>query len=374
MNSPAVSVSVITPCRNESEHIETFLRSLLEQDQEGLEVEFLIAEGRSNDGTRELIQGWVARHPAFQMIDNPEGYVSTGLNRAIKAARGEIIIRMDVHTEYAPNYLVACVQTLLETGADNVGGPARTRHKSYLQAAICLAYHSPFSSGGSRFHNPHYEGEVDTVTYGCWKKSTLEKLGFFDEELVRNQDDELNLRLNRSGGRIWQSPAIRSWYYPRASLTALFRQYAQYGYWKVRVIQKHKIPASLRHLAPGGFLCGLGICGVLGLWNPAFGWLGASLAATYGAANLLTSLMTCRKREHWTFLPVMPMVFAAYHFGYGYGFMRGIIDFLLFKKVRSTAFRQITRSPVMPSRESESAATCPFAPEAQKFEKKGILK
>lgn len=348
MNPLSLSVSVITPCRNERGHIEAFLRSLQEQEQPGLEVEFLIAEGRSTDGTREIIQAWVSQHPAFRLIDNPEGYVSTGLNRAIKAARGAIIIRMDAHTEYAPDYLAACVRTLRETGADNVGGPARTRSKSYLQAAICLAYHAPFSSGGSRFHNPEYEGEVDTVTYGCWKKGTLEKLGMFDEELVRNQDDELNLRLTRSGGRIWQSPAIRSWYYPRASLAALFRQYAQYGYWKVRVIQKHKIPAAPRHLAPGAFVGALILSAALGPWISLFRWLGLGLAALYGSANLLASMITCRKREHWAFLPVMPIIFAAYHFGYGYGFLRGMIDFLLFRRGRSAAFRQLTRSVPLP--------------------------
>src|SRR4029453_11974231 len=132
---------------------------------------------------------------------------------------------------------------LRETDADNVGGPAHTKGIGYLQSAICAAYHSPFAVGGARFHQVDYEGDVDTVTYGCWPRKVFDQIGFFDEEFIRNQDDEFNLRLTRMGGKLWQSPRIKSWYRPRNSLRSLFRQYMQYGYWKVRVIQKHKIPA-----------------------------------------------------------------------------------------------------------------------------------
>jgi succinoglycan biosynthesis protein ExoA len=191
------------------------------------------------------------------VIDNPGRIVSTGLNSAIKAARGEIVVRMDAHTEYAPDYVQQCVAVLQETGADNVGGPARTRAETYLEKAVAAAYHSRFAVGGARFHDVNYEGWVDTVTYGCWRREAFDRFGYFDEELVRNQDDEHNLRIIRDGGKIWQSPKIRSWYRPRGSLSALFKQYMQYGYWKVRVIQKHKLPASWRHLVPGAFVLAL---------------------------------------------------------------------------------------------------------------------
>src|SRR5262249_47183273 len=144
-----------------------------------------------------------------------------------------------------------------ETGADNVGGAMRTRASGFVQEAISLAFHSPFSVGGARFHNVEYQGYVDTVPYGCWRKSKLLDLGLFDEELVRNQDDELNLKIIRRGGKIWQSSLIQSWYQPRTSLWALFCQQAQYGYWKVRVIQKHKLPASWRHVVPAASLASL---------------------------------------------------------------------------------------------------------------------
>jgi GT2 family glycosyltransferase len=186
-------------------------------------------------------------------IDNPRRVVSPGLNAAIRAARGAIVIRMDAHTSYAPDYCRRCVAELERTGADNVGGPARTRTQGTRARAFAAAYHSPFSTG-ARFHDENYEGWIDTVPYGCWRKETLERLGLFDETLVRNQDDELNLRLIRAGGKIWQSPDIVSWYSPRATLTALFLQYFQYGFWKAAVVRKHRLPGSWRHLVPVAFV------------------------------------------------------------------------------------------------------------------------
>src|SRR5262249_37522272 len=143
-----------------------------------------------------------------------------------------------------------------ETGADKVGGPWVAEGKGYVGRAIAAAFQSPFAVGGARGHDPNYEGIVDLVYLGCWRRGVFDWFGLFDEELVRNQDDEFDLQLIRAGGTIWQSPRIRSWNQPRGSLRTLFLQYMQYGYWKVRVIQKHKIPASTRHLMPGGFVFG----------------------------------------------------------------------------------------------------------------------
>lgn len=210
-------------------------------------------------------------HPSslsrLRLISNPGRITPTGLNAAIRGAQGDIIIRMDAHTEYAADYVRQCVEVLETTGADNVGGPAQTKAETYMEKVVAAAYHSPFSVGGARFHNVNYEGWVDTVTYGCWRRETFERFGYFDEELVRNQDDEHNLRILRGGGKIYQSPKIQSWYRPRGSLTALFKQYMQYGYWKVRVIQKHKLPASWRHLVPGAFVLSLGLLFLLAAFS-----------------------------------------------------------------------------------------------------------
>jgi glycosyltransferase involved in cell wall biosynthesis len=363
-----------------------------EEPEGGFEV--IIADGMSEDGTREAIrrmedrrwqmadgsqramvsgQWSVVSGPPVRVIDNPGKIVSTGLNAAIRAARGEIIIRMDAHTEYAPDYIRRCVETLRRTGADNVGGPARTRAETFLERAVAAAYHSPFSVGGARFHDIGYEGYVDTVTYGCWRREVFDRVGYFDEELVRNQDDEYNLRIVRGGGRIWQNPEIKSWYRPRASLGALFRQYMQYGYWKVRVIQKHKLPASWRHLVPGAFVLTLlslfllstfsfllSASGVSGLAHFSFPWpvksflhftgllstfCFLSVLLLYGVAVLMASVLTAAKSE-WKLLPVLPLVFGCYHFGYGWGFLRGVLDFVVLRRGAGVAFTRVTRAAV----------------------------
>jgi succinoglycan biosynthesis protein ExoA len=336
-------ISIIVPCRNEVAFIDVFLRSLVGHEGLAIDDEILISDGMSDDGTRERLNAWMDRDPRIRMIDNPERIVSTGLNRAVRAARGEIIVRMDVHTEYDPDYVRQCVCILEETGADNVGGPWVAAGRSPVQQAIALAFHSPFSCGGARGHNAAYEGSVDTVYLGCWRRGTLERIGLFDEELVRNQDDELNLRLSRCGGKIWQSPRIRSRYFPRPCIRALFRQYVQYGYWKVRVIQKHRLPASVRHLVPGGFVGTLFALLLLSPFSASAAWMGAILLLLYAAAALIASWAASRKGGHFRFLPMLPFIFGAFHFGYGWGFLRGCIDFLLLGRQGRKQFSQVTR-------------------------------
>ncbi len=336
-------VSIIVPCRNEHAHVAAAVKSMLAQQGVGGEFEVIVADGHSDDGTRHLLDQLAASQPRLRVIDNPRRIVSSGLNLAVAAACSEVIVRMDMHTTYAEDYVACCLQALAHSGAQNVGGPALTQTNGYFQSANALAFRSPFAVGGARFHDPAYAGWVDTVTYGCWRKQTLLDLGLFDEELVRNQDDELNLRLVRSGGRIWQTPAIRSWYAPRARLADLFKQYMQYGYWKVRVIQKHRLPASVRHLVPGAFMATLIGLTALAPFLGAARWGLAVLVALYVLANLAASLGTCRERANWRFLPIMPCVFAAYHFGYGWGFLRGVVDFLLLRRAPPRAQAELTR-------------------------------
>lgn len=328
------SVSVIMACRNEARHIREVLHSVSAQDLDGLDCEFLIADGCSDDGTREILNECARLDSRLRMIENKARIVSTGLNAAIAASRGEVIVRLDAHTEYAPDYVQECVRTLFETKADNVGGPARTKAEGLVQKAVATAYHSPFSCGGARFHDPDFEGFVDTVTYGCWLRASFDRFGMFDENLVRNQDDEHNLRIARRGGRIWQSPRIVSWYRPRPDLRALFRQYLQYGFWKVRVIRKHRIPASVRHLVPGVFVLSLAAASVLGLAGTLMGAAGLRIAGfglfgliagAYMLAAIAASLLT-PKRYGWAVFPLLPLVFAIYHVSYGTGFMAGLFS------------------------------------------------
>jgi len=332
METQAVQVSIITACCNEIKHIREFLDSVLSQDMEGISWEVIIADGMSDDGTRDVIEEYSRRTPQLRVITNSGHIVSTGLNAAIRAARGDIIIRMDAHTFFGTDYCRRCVETLEHTGADNVGGPARTRADGIRAQAVAAAYHSSFSTGGARFHDVDYEGWVDTVPYGCWYKSTLERIGMFDEALVRNQDDELNLRLIRAGGKIWQSPKIVSWYSPRPHLSSLFRQYFQYGFWKVAVIRKHHIPGSWRHVVPIGFvlanillLSGIVMTKASGAeqWFRRSAALWLVMTAAYVVATLTASVITAR-RSRWANLPYLPVVFATYHFSYGLGFLLGL--------------------------------------------------
>jgi succinoglycan biosynthesis protein ExoA len=230
-----------------------------------------------------------------------------------------------------------CVETLAATGADNVGGPARTRAVGYMQKAVATAYHSAFACGGASFHNLSFEGPVDTVTYGCWSREVFQKFGYFDEGLVRNQDDEHNLRISRAGGRIWQNPRIVSWYRPRQTLGALFRQYFQYGYWKVAVIRKHRIPASLRHVVPALFVLALGgtmtvFASAAALGAPMLATLASFLfsltAALYGLATIGAAL-ACEKPFGRRVIPMLPLVFAVYHVSYGTGFLLALLHSVL---------------------------------------------
>jgi len=335
-------VSVILPCRNESGYIEDCLKSILAQEMPDGDLEIIVADGVSNDGTREFLERFCTENPKVRLLNNPGRIVSTGLNAALREARGEVIVRMDAHTVYAPDYIKQCLAVLRETGADNVGGPMCTTATTYKERAIRAVFHSPFAVGGARSHNPDYEGYVDTVIYGCWRKSIFDRVGNFDEDLVRNQDDEHNLRISRNGGKIYQSPRMRSWYHVRDSFTTVLRQYMQYGYWKVLVIRNHRLPASVRHLVPAAFVGTLGLLLITGLfWRPAHA-AAMALAGFYLLAVLGASLLTAARTE-WKLLPALPLAFCCFHLGYGYGFLRGIVDFVLFQKAPATKFVQLTR-------------------------------
>jgi GT2 family glycosyltransferase len=290
--------------------------------------EIVVADGRSDDGTRPRVESVARDYPdRVRLIDNDAGIVSTGLNAAIKASRGQLIVRMDAHTWYARDYLVQCLRVHRETGADNVGGPWVAQGRGRIGRAVALSFASPLSTGGGAAHAASYEGPVDTVYLGAWDRAIFERIGAFDEELVRNQDDELNLRIVRAGGVVWQSPAIRSEYQCRSNLGDLIRQFYQYGYWKVRVIQKHRLPASVRHLVPATALLGVIAAAVLAP-------VSAAAAAALGAAVVIYSLAVgagtvgCAGIANWSLWPAVAVTFPCYHFGYAVGFLHGLVDFV----------------------------------------------
>jgi succinoglycan biosynthesis protein ExoA len=341
-NRSVPAVSLIVLCRNEQPYIAACIQSLYVQDLPAGSFEIIVAEGLSTDGTREILAWLATAHACLRIIDNPGRIASTGFNTAVRAARGKIIVRIDVHTRYAPDYVSQCLAVLHETDADNVGGPWVAQGTGYVGRAVAAAFQSPFAVGGARGHNPHYTGPVDTVYLGCWRREVFERIGFFDEELARNEDDEFNLRLQRAGGLIWQSPRIQSWYHPRTSLRALWQQYGQYGYWKVLVIQKHRMPASVRHLVPAAFVVTMLTLPLLALLWPGAWGLWGGLGLLYIVGTLAASVATAWQCD-WTLWPVLPVVFACYHLGYGYGFLRGLWDFVLWRRPPAEAMSALTR-------------------------------
>lgn len=335
-------ISVIAPCRNEQAHVVAFCDAVAAQAlPEGVALEVLVADGMSDDGTRELLAQRCAADPRFAMIDNPRRIVSSGLNRCIERARGEVIVRMDLHTRYESDYIVECLAALERTRAANVGGPWRAEGEGATQEAIAAAFQSRWVTGGARSRALDHEGPVDTVYLGCWPRATFDRYGLFDEDLVRNQDDEHNLRLTRRGAVVWQSARIVSVYRPRETLAQLFRQQLQYGYWKPFVMRKHGQAAALRQLAPGAFVAALALSLLLGLVWPAAGRGAVLLGNLYGVYVLAASLAIARD-EGYELLLRLPLVIVTYHAGYGLGTLCGWFD-VLRGRSPSPAFGTLTR-------------------------------
>ena len=323
----ACRVSVIVPCRNERPFVDGFLDAVLAQrlpPQWSMQV--LVADGASDDGTRERLQARAAQDARLVLIDNPRRATAAGLNAAIAAAQGDVIVRMDVHTTYAKDYVQRCVEVLAQTGATCVGGAWRVADCPGVQGAIGAAFASRFGSGAAASRRASYTGPVDTVYLGTWRREALHALGGYDENLLRTEDDELNLRILRGGGSVWQSAEIRCWYRPRPSFRGLWAQFYQYGYWKVPLIRKHRLPASPRHLVPTVFLLLLAAFALVGLvWRPA-AWAGLVLAGLYAAAAVAAATAAA---PPWRGLARWAGVLWAYpcmHFGYGTGFARAMLD------------------------------------------------
>ena len=332
-------VSIVMPCLNEKAHVRRVVENVLSLDIPSGGAELLVIDGMSDDGTREELGALSRENTRLRVLDNEARVTPAALNIGILAAAGEIIIRLDMHTQYQQDYLVRCVEELRSTGAENVGGSWHAVGHTFIQSAIALAFNSPFSAGGARSHDSSYEGPVDSVYLGCWRRSTLLEIVLFDPTLVRNKDDELNLRIVRNGGRVWQARSIRSYYSPRSTIRELWRQYFQYGYWKVKVVSKHGSPASWRHFVPAGLVVCIGT-GIL--LSPVWPVLGTVLVAPYALSVASASLLLgLRSKATAKYLPVLPVVLATFHLSYGVGFLLGLTDRVLARR-RESAFR-VTR-------------------------------
>jgi glycosyltransferase involved in cell wall biosynthesis len=320
-------VSVVMPVRNEATFIERGIRAVLEQDYPADRIEIIVADGMSTDGTRELLNELAGVHACIHVVDNPRGIAPTALNLAIAKASGEIIVRVDGHCEIARDYVSRCVEHLEAGEAECVGGPLETIGESYWARVIASAMSSNFGVGGAAFRTVKDRSlYVDTVAFPAMKRETIERAGPFDEVLMRNQDDEYSYRLRGMGARILLASDVRSRYYSRASIAKLARQYFQYGYYKVRVMQKHPKGMSTRQFVPAAFVSALAVSGVAAITIP-HGWIAAAaVAGSYCAAALLAAVRTAAQ-DGWTLLPALPIAFGTLHFSYGLGFLSGLVRF-----------------------------------------------
>lgn len=326
MTSALPFVSVIMPVRNEAACIAESVGAVLSQDYPSECMEVIVADGMSTDNTRDILGQLQTRHSNLRLVDNPGGIVPTGFNEALAHAGGELIIRVDGHTIIAPDYVRKCVEVLDTSGADNVGGRMEPISAGLIGQAVALATSSPFGVGGARFHYSNLEEWVDTVYLGAWRRDVFQRIGKFDEEMVRNQDDEFNYRLRSSGGKILLSPRIKSRYYNRSTLRSLWLQYFKYGYWKVRVMQKHPAQMRLRHFIPPAFVFGVMAMLLTSLISKAGGRALLVLVLAYLTATLGASFAAAIKKRP-RLIPILLVIYPTLHVSYGAGFLAGLVRF-----------------------------------------------
>jgi succinoglycan biosynthesis protein ExoA len=315
-------VTVAMPCLNEEAYIERCLQSVFAQSYPADRFEVLVADGGSTDGTRMILERIAHSEPRLRILDNPKKLQAPALNRILEASRGEVLVRMDVHCEYASDYVQSAVRALEETGAANVGGAQRAKAHTPFQRSLVAALSSPLAVGGARYRNATAEGDVDTVFLGTFHVETLRALGGWDEDAATNEDAELNQRSLASGRRIFLSRSIVVHYFPRDTMKGLFRQYFRYGLGRARTITKHGALPTLRPVLPFVFVCGMGTLLVV----PPLQVLFPPAATIYAGACLLEALRVGRAlplRDRLATAACFPVL----HFAHGIGFGTGLLRF-----------------------------------------------
>jgi succinoglycan biosynthesis protein ExoA len=315
-------VSVIIPMRNEAAHIAACIDSILAQDYPAGRLELIVVDGDSNDGSAAVLQRYGAR---VRVLRNPSRIVPTAMNIGIAAAQGQIIARVDAHTVIAPDYIRIGVEALQRTGADNVGGPMHAAGGGRWGTAIAVAMGSRFGIG-AYFHFGTAERDVGTVYMGMYPRHVFERIGLFDEELVRNQDDELNYRLRKAGGRVFFTPHMRSLYQNRQSVGALARQFFQYGLWKIRVLQKHPRQMRVRQFVPPLFVLAFVGTALVAPWSAAAARLFVTVIVAYAVA-LAAAVAAVAGRHGWHHMGRLVVAFSTMHFSWGSGFLAGALWF-----------------------------------------------
>lgn len=318
------TLSIIIPCYNEEKTIRTLLDAILAQTYPREKMEVVIADGLSDDRTREVIAAFQQEHPDLdlRLVDNPKRIIPAGLNLAIGASRGEILLRLDAHSAPQADYVARCVQALEERRGDNVGGvwDIRPSAAGCVAASIAAAAAHPLGVGDALYRHATQAQIVDTVPFGAFRRDLLERIGLFDETLLANEDYEFNTRIRQSGGKIWLDPAIRSVYFSRPTYRALAKQYFNYGYWKWQMLRRY--PETLRWrqaLPPLLVLTFLGFL-LLGFFSPFFIFL---FGLEFFFYFLILFLAALQKKTLG-----LPFAIATMHISWGSGFLWGALSSL----------------------------------------------
>ncbi len=331
-------ISILIPVYNEELFIKSFISTLLNQDIFENIHEILFIDGNSNDNTRDFLKKIIKKYRNIKLLINPCKTVPYALNAGIKNSAGDIIIRLDAHAEYPTNYISTLVYYLDKLNADNVGASAITvpSNKSKRARAIAISMSSIFGVGNATFRLDHFNNkeyiEVDTVPFGCYRREVFERIGLFDEQLTRNQDNEFNERLRKAGGKIYLIPSLKIKYYARESYSKLYRMFFQYGYFGPLVDLKLKRPTRLRRYIPTLFVLSLILPLLMMPVDNRFGLVSAISLGLYILASAFFSLYELYRRKNISLFPFLAYAYLVSHISYGIGYIAGVWDFLLKKK------------------------------------------
>jgi len=336
-----MKVSLIIPCYNEQDSIQDLLAAICEQDFPLQDLEVVISDGMSTDATRDRIAEFAEAVPelTLRVVDNPQRNIPAGLNQAIEAASGEILVRMDAHSLPHPDYLKFSVRALLDNKGDNVGGVINIKpaNQTLIARSIALAAVHPLGVGDAKYRTGAQAGEVDTVAFGAYRASLVDRIGGYDESLLTNEDYEFNVRVRKSGGKIWLDPKIRATYISRSSLRALASQYWRYGYWKLRMLLRYPETIRWRQVS-GFFVLSWLVLGLLSIWFMAARWLLLGEAVIYSTALLAAGMSAAWKERDPGLVVGLPLAVATMHFSWGSGFLVSLIGYL-FDKIFKISIR-----------------------------------
>ncbi len=323
------SVSIIIPCYNEQTTICKLLEAIYAQTCSRADLEVVIADGMSTDGTRTQIALFSDSHPDLHIavVDNPRRQIPSGLNCALKESRGEIIVRLDGHSMPYPDYIERCVLDLEAGLGENVGGvwEIRPGAQTWMAGAIAVAAAHPLGVGDALYRHAVKPAQVETVPFGAFKREILALVGFFDESLLTNEDYEFNTRIRKSGGKVWLDPSIRCVYFARATLPGLAKQYFRYGFWKWRMLRRYPETLRWRQGLPPLFVFSLLVLGILGLFLPLFRLLLAAETLLYLLIMTGAGFQVGFKHKKLSLVLGLPLAIACMHISWGAGFLWSMI-------------------------------------------------